>query len=1007
MRDRPARGQINNRMGLSTSRSTLHVYSVEELGITILFLVLTATQQIWGQTSPTSERSVYEGHNVSTVALIANPHRDVEALRSLIVQKSGQPFSSLDVGRSITALEHQGGCSNVQLEVASTSLGLQLTFVLERPYYVGVLEFPRLAKHFSYPQLLRAVEFSDQEPYSKTRLPTAEAELQKYFHTFGYFRAQVRAEPTIDDKDEIVNITFSVELGERARIRNVAIQGVSDAQALQLLGILRSKRARFAGAQVKPGKFYTADLEKDAAAFLKKRLAGKRLLASKVESIVQYDAAFNVVDLAFDVELGATVSVRVTGARLSRIPFASARHAKKLIPIYSEHSFDDDLIEEGRRNLTDHFRRKGYFDVDVKTKLTRSADHITLNYDIQRGEKHRLDRIIWKGTQQISQKDLLGQLSIAQSSFWSRGRFSDTLLQQSADNLKALYQDSGYEQVKVTWRTHDHEPRLDAIFEIEEGPQSVVDKVLLKGNDHLSQDQLTGSQGLQLQAGTPFSRRGLSADRNHLSASYLNHGYLNAQVMASVYQHPDDPQRVDVTYTILEGPLVRISRVAYLGHQRTQASLLNRTTLLKPEVPMKRVDLLAAESRLYALNIFDWSSVGPKKPIAYQNDEAALVKVHEARRNEITYGFGFDVAHRGGNVPGGSVAVPGIPPVSLEGHEIAPSESTYVGPRGSIELSRKNIRGMAETASALLLLSRLDQQVMFTYNQPRFAGTDWSSLTSFVVERTTENPLFAAGLGNLSFQVEHLLKRPSKSRLQLRYNLNRTNLWDLLVPELVLPQDRNVRLSTISGTLIRETRDKTLDAHRGSFTTLNMALTSSALGSTASFAKLFGQYAFYKSAGSVVFANSVRLGLAKAITGSFVPTSELFFSGGGTSLRSFPINQAGPQRIVPFCNVLEGESGCVDVTVPLGGRQLVILNSEVRFPLGITKPLGGVIFYDGGNVYRAINLNDLVRNYTNTVGFGLRYATPIGPVRIDVGHNLNPVPGIHSTQYYITIGQAF
>jgi outer membrane protein insertion porin family len=149
------------------------------------------------------------------------------------------------------------------------------------------------------------------------------------------------------------------------------------------------------------------------------------------------------------------------------------------------------------------------------------------------------------------------------------------------------------------------------------------------------------------------------------------------------------------------------------------------------------------------------------------------------------------------------------------------------------------------------------------------------------------------------------------------------------------------------------------------------------------------------------------LGLAKAFAGSFVPTSQLFFSGGGTSLRSFPIDQAGPQRLVPFCNVLQGQSGCVNVTVPVGGRQLFILNSELRFPLRLMKALGGVLFYDGGNVYRAINFNDFVNNYTNTIGFGLRYATPIGPVRIDIGHNLNPVPGIKSTQYYITVGQAF
>jgi outer membrane translocation and assembly module TamA len=71
------------------------------------------------------------------------------------------------------------------------------------------------------------------------------------------------------------------------------------------------------------------------------------------------------------------------------------------------------------------------------------------------------------------------------------------------------------------------------------------------------------------------------------------------------------------------------------------------------------------------------------------------------------------------------------------------------------------------------------------------------------------------------------------------------------------------------------------------------------------------------------------------------------------------------------------------------------------------KALGGVVFYDGGNVYRAINLNNFITNYSNTVGIGLRYSTPIGPLRIDVGRNLNPVPGLKATQYYITLGQAF
>jgi outer membrane protein assembly factor BamA len=286
-------------------------------------------------------------------------------------------------------------------------------------------------------------------------------------------------------------------------------------------------------------------------------------------------------------------------------------------------------------------------------------------------------------------------------------------------------------------------------------------------------------------------------------------------------------------------------------------------------------------------------------------------------------------------------------------------------------------------------------------------GSAWSSLTTISVERTTENPLFAAGFGDASLQVERLLSRKTNTRLQIRYDFNKTILSHLLVPELVMERDRNVRLSTMSGALIRDTRDKPLDAHRGMYSTVNLGITPVALGSSANFIRFFGQYAYYKPVRSIVLANSIRLGMASAFAGSFVPTSQLYFSGGGTSLRGFPIDGAGPQRLVPFCNVLKNQSGCVNVTVPVGGRQLFILNSEVRFPLGIMKALGGVVFYDGGNVYRAININNFINNYSNTVGIGLRYSTPIGPLRIDVGRNLNPVPGLKATQYYITLGQAF
>ena len=962
----------------------------------------------WAQLAPQTPQSAYEGQNVSAVSLIASPHRDLAPFFKLVTQREGKPYSQKEVEESQKALQATGQFPKVQVQVVPDVTGLRVSFLLEPAYYLGVVDFPGALKKFSFTRLLQVANLSDEDPYDPSRLNPSETALINFLHSYGYFEATVHAQPQIDDAHQLVNVKFAIDLGKQARIKSVSLEGPTQPESAELIHAMQSLRARLSGALLKPGKPYTPSRISAATAQMKRILSKQNRLASTIEeNPPQYDAQTNGINVSFNVKVGPVVTIQTVGARLSWFPLMASRQRKKLIPMYSEASVDRDLVDEGQRNLIDFFQKKGFNDVKVSTEFRKEPDHIFIVYHIDRGQKHKVEQISFTGNHGIPSAELLPEVAVKKSHIWTHGSLSEKLLKTSSGNIEALYRDRGYEQVKVNPQTSGNGNKANVVFNISEGPQTLVEDVQVTGNQHLRDNQLTAPKGFLLRAGTPYSPRKLAEDRNRISANYLDRGYLNVEVKATV-EKTEDPQKVNVKYAITENQDVRVSEVVYIGQERTRESLLARTTQTRVETPMRRSQLLETESRLYDLGIFDWSSVGPRKPITDQSDEMALVKVHEAKRNEITYGFGFEVSHRGGNVPTGTVALPGGGgTIGLGGNQIAPSQSTFASPRGLVEFTRRNMRGLAETASASILLARLDQKALATYTQPHFFGSSWQSLSSFSLERTSENPLFTASLGDLSFQVERVISRKSNTRLQVRYELNKTALSHILVPDLVLERDRNVRLSTASATLIRDTRDKPLDAHHGMFSTVDLSITPTAFGSSANFAKLFAQYAVYKPVHAVVFAESVRLGLASPFAGSFVPTSQLFFSGGGTTLRSFPIDQAGPQRLVPFCNVLQGQSGCVNVTVPVGGKQLFILNSEIRFPTGIMKALGAVVFYDGGNVYSAINLHDFVNNYTNTVGFGLRYATPIGPVRIDIGHNLNPIPGINPTQYYITIGQAF
>ena len=179
-----------------------------------------------------------------------------------------------------------------------------------------------------------------------------------------------------------------------------------------------------------------------------------------------------------------------------------------------------------------------------------------------------------------------------------------------------------------------------------------------------------------------------------------------------------------------------------------------------------------------------------------------------------------------------------------------------------------------------------------------------------------------------------------------RYNFSRTNLSNIVIPDLVQPEDQNVRLSSLGASFSRDSRDNPLDAHKGIYESVELDVNPAFLGSNTSFGRFLGQVAYYKSLtsdSSLVWANSLRLGLEHAFGGAHIPISESFFSGGGSTLRGFSLNGAGPQREVLVCPAENPNCG-EKISVPVGGNQLVILNSELRFPLGISSAICGRSF---------------------------------------------------------------
>ncbi|HEV2992441.1 MAG TPA: POTRA domain-containing protein [Candidatus Angelobacter sp.] len=976
---------------------------VRYLCVFILALQILTAQQI---TPPTIS---YEGQNVSAVDIAGRPDLNVRQLRSLIAQPTEAPYSKTKIDETMAALKNATNSKDVQLEVRPQPNGLQILFVLQPAYYFGIFDFGTATKVFTYTRLLQVSNYPNQEPYSSSRVEEAESGLIDFFHRVGYFEATVEPELQSDSAHGVVNVLFHVNLKRKAKFGNIILTGASDQETKRLEKSLRSWGARLRGAYLKSGKPYSFKSLDTATNYLQAQLGKQQYLAGHVEMIsANYNPATNRADVTFKVTQGEKVAINVQGAHVW------GRTQKKLIPIYQENSVDADLVQEGANNLVSYFQSKGFFDAKVTSRMDQNSAGTTVVYVIEKGKKGKVNSIFVRGNHNFPEDDLLSHITVAKGHFLSHGKYSQQVLRKSVKNLEAIYKNAGYSQATVTPNVvNDDRGNLKITFQVNEGTQDVVQNLRIEGNNTIPEAELA-PKGLNLVAGKPYSAQLLDKDRDQIIATYLDRGYLTATFKAVSRPLKNDPHHVDVVYTIEEGPQVRTVTVETLGSHHTRPEIIARNAKIPPGQPLSESYLLKSESQLYTLGVFDWASVDPQRPITKDSDVEVLIKLHEAKRNSLTYGFGFEAFNRGGAVPGGTIALPNLPPVGLPA-TFKTSQKTFYGPRGSIEYSRFDFRGRAETLTLGMFGSRLDQRISGNWSNPSFWNSIWSSSLTLSGERTSENAIFTAQIGQAGLQFQRFVDAKKTETLFLRYTFRRTNLSHLLVPDLVTPEDRNERLSTLSASFIRDTRDNALDAHKGIYQSLEAAINPSALGSNTNFYRFLGQTAYYHHVGGgdhLIWANSLRLGFEQAYAGDHVPLSERFFSGGGSTLRGFPLNGAGPQRNVAVCSNPADTSSCSQIRVPVGGSQLVILNSELRFPIPLELPLigaglGGVFFYDGGNVYNSVGLSNIFSSYTNTLGFGFRYKTPVGPVRFDIGHNLNPVTGIRATQFFITLGQAF
>jgi outer membrane protein assembly factor BamA len=498
----------------------------------------------------------------------------------------------------------------------------------------------------------------------------------------------------------------------------------------------------------------------------------------------------------------------------------------------------------------------------------------------------------------------------------------------------------------------------------------------------------------------------VASDRDTILRFFYDEGFLDAGFQYTVKR--ETSQRVSLTYTVDVGPRSYVRSVVVMGLHNTRYSLVDDRISLNDGDPLSLTKQADTERRLSDLGIFSRVDSAIQNPEGPERSKTILYDLTEARHYALTVGVGAQIGRIGGGV------------TSLDN----PAGTTGFAPRLALGITRENFLGLAQTIGLQTAVSTIEQRAALTYFIPQFVSNDKLSLTTTaLIDLSNDIRTFSSDRREVSMQLGQQVSRALTVQYRLVFrHVSETNLKinPLLVP--ILAQPETVGLAEVS--FIEDRRDDPTDAHHGVYTTLDLGYAPQMLGSQTQFARGLVRNSTYHALGrNLVFARSTQFG-AIARTGGHpsIPLPERLYSGGSTSIRAFPDFQAGPRDLV--------------TGFPLGGNALFINNFELRFPL-YGDNLGGVIFQDAGNVYasatdislrfRQQNLQDF--NYmVQDAGFGIRYRTPIGPLRVDLsfspdaprffglkgtlqdyinGTAKSTVQKINAFQFHISLGQAF
>jgi outer membrane protein insertion porin family len=656
-----------------------------------------------------------------------------------------------------------------------------------------------------------------------------------------------------------------------------------------------------------------------------------------------YDPARASMDLVFEVEPGPRMTLETRGETLPENELAPVRD------LVRESGATSDVIEAGAERLESRLREQGHRDAIVRATIEPRESGEALVYDVRPGPIATATRVELRGADPRLLEGLRTQ---------AERPIEDAAVEEDARTLVARLEADGHYEAKVEPELPDGGGHLVVTFVATPGPQATLAAVEVDSPPLPASAGHRGPMTLAVHEGQPYRAADVAAARDTLLAAWRRAGYLDARVRPEV-SFAEAKDAATVRLVVEPGERTLVEHLVLAGLRRTRPTTVEREMALRSGEPFSFERVLDSQRRLSSLGIFERVSISELDP-GRERERDVVVKVQEAPRTAVSWGVGY-------------------------------SEQDRL--RGSVELTRRNLDGAGRTASVFARGSFRGSRLLANLREPWLLGRQLDSFATAFWEEERRTSFDYSRKGGI-LQVGRAID--PRTTVVLRYLYQDTHVYNVEVP--IEEIDRQYRTYTVSGpsaSVVFDTRDDPLEPRRGVFLSADTQLSLEALGGT-SYLRGFLQATTVRPLRTdLVFVLSGRLGLASTFGQEvpLLPLPERFFAGGDYGPRGFPVDWVGPKVV--------GEDGQL---YPTGGNAVVLGDAELRY--NVTRAFQLASFLDLGNVY--LEVRDVaLRELRRSAGVGVRYRTPIGPIRLDWGYVLDHRPGESRSKFHLTIGHAF